>query len=145
MINGPSYYQHKLPRRPATGGHGQQEKFVGLGSFLAFFSARVLRGGPKALVQLTACFAAMVLLTKLLAGGRNYGRGGGWSWQKAGSGVDDDDDGSVAGGLRIVVFGESDVATPAHLQLNAESRSWTEILCDEVGCPSKKCAVRVEN
>lgn len=141
MINGPSYYQYKLPRRSAPGGmHGQQEKFVGLGSFLAFFSARVLRGGPKALVQLTACFAAMVLLTKLLPGGRNYARGG-WGWQKSGSGVDDDDDGSVPGGLRIVVFGESDVATPARLSdEDRESRSWTEILCEEVDCPSRDVA-----
>lgn len=139
IINGPSYYQHKLLRRSA----GQQEKF-GFGSFLAFFSAKVFRGGPKALLQLTACSVALLLLMKLLLSHRltdvSYS---GWSWR---NGKDDDaaqnsgleDDESVPGGLRIVVFGDRDVATPARLQgrgsENVEGQSWTELLCEEVRC-----------
>ncbi|OIW25698.1 hypothetical protein CONLIGDRAFT_559713, partial [Coniochaeta ligniaria NRRL 30616] len=114
-------------------------------SFLAFFSAKVLRGGPKALVQLVTCFVALVLIMKLLPHRLTDVGYGGWSWQKAKNGEDAqksglEDDGSVAGGLRIVVFGESDVATPARLQgrgsEEVEGRSWTELLCEELNCSS---------
>lgn len=139
IINGRSYYQYKLLRRPVG---GTQEQF-GFGSFLAFLSARVLRGGPRTLVQLVACLVALVLIVKLLPH-RPHVSYSIWNWQNATAGDQApviEHDGSVPGGLRIVVFGDNDVATPSHLRdaedVDVDRRSWTKILCEEVRCSSR--------
>jgi hypothetical protein len=142
MINGRSYYHFKLRRRTV----GPGEKFD-IASFLAFFSGKVLRGRPRALVQLTTCFAVLILLLRILPHRVADGHYSEWSWGNAQDGDDarksvvDDDDGSVPGGLRIVVFGENDVATPARLGRrgteNVAGPSWTELLCEEVRLPRR--------
>jgi hypothetical protein len=133
MINGLPYYHFHL-RRQAI---GPQDRF-GLGSFLAFFSTRVLRSGPRGLIQVTTGFVLLVLALKILSHRTPYSA---WSWQKPllnnnPGDLVEEDDGSVAGGLRIVVFGEKDVATPGPLEYgvaeDVQARSWTERLCEEV-------------
>jgi hypothetical protein len=132
IINGPPYYQYELLRRPS----GRQEKF-GFGSQLAFLSARVLRGGPRRLAHVMTCFAVLVIVLKLLPHRLTDVNYSVWSWQLAADGDEMrasvvDTDSSVPGGLRIVVFGGNDVATPARFAKDLGSRSWTELLCEEV-------------
>lgn len=136
IINGPSHYQYKLPRRPV----GLQEKF-GFGTFLAFFTTKVIRGGPRILLHLITAVVLLLLVLKVVPQG--YIRYNLWSWHKTESGDNSNDsgsgtanDGSVPGGLRIVVFGGHDVATPGRTPgpeyLDMDKRSWTELLCAEV-------------
>jgi hypothetical protein len=136
IINGPSHYQYKLPRRPI----GLQEKF-GFGTFLAFFTTKVIRGGPRILLHLITGVVLFLLVLKLIPHG--HVRYNLWSWHKAtiddnsnGAGSGTASDGSVRGGLRIVVFGGHDVATPGRAPgpeyLDVDKRSWTELLCAEV-------------
>ena len=51
---------------------------------------------------------------------------------KTGKGPSEKED--VGGGLRIVVFGESDIATPSLTgsEMDGELLTWTESLCAEV-------------
>ncbi|KAB5528050.1 hypothetical protein GE09DRAFT_975645 [Coniochaeta sp. 2T2.1] len=135
IINGRPYSKFILRQRTAR----PQDKF-GFRSFLAFFSTKALRNGPRALLQLTTCFVLVVLLTKLLPHRLTGVNSNFWSWQTAHQDNElnfaEEDDGSVAGGLRIVVFGENDVATPDPDQRHIQGRSWTERLCGELDCTS---------
>ncbi|EOO00331.1 hypothetical protein UCRPA7_4249 [Phaeoacremonium minimum UCRPA7] len=131
IANGPQY---SLLGRPGLG-----DRF-GLHTILAFFSNRVLRGGPKILLNLATCLVALIIITKLLpsrmtdiAFGPTYGS----IWHddsKTGKGPSEKQD--VGGGLRIVVFGESDIATPSLTgsEMDGELLTWTESLCAELGC-----------
>ncbi|KAB5585228.1 hypothetical protein GE09DRAFT_19209 [Coniochaeta sp. 2T2.1] len=135
IINGRPYSKFILRQRTAR----PQDKF-GFRSFLAFFSTKALRNGPRALLQLTTCFVLVVLLTKLLPHRLTGANSNFWSWQTAHQDNElnfaEEDNGSVAGGLRIVVFGENDVATPDPDQRHIHGRSWTERLCGELDCTS---------
>lgn len=138
MINGRSLYNFSLGRRTGD----SQEKF-GVGSLLAFCSAKVLRGGPRTLVQLTTCVVALVLVLKLWHHGVTDYDYNGWSWTNPWDGDEvqtpvEEDDGSVPGGLRIVVFGENDIATPPRGVQDPNNRSWTEVLCEEVRRASER-------
>jgi len=119
---------------------------------MAVFSSKVLGGGPRLLVYLAAFLASFMLAVRILPSsdsGFSLGRAL-WHWPP--SRIQDDtgtavpetqddvmDDSPIAngkegGGLRIVVFGEDDIATP---QGHAKGRypSWTEGLCREVSDP----------
>ncbi|RKU41533.1 hypothetical protein DL546_005246 [Coniochaeta pulveracea] len=145
IINGQMvpYHQNKSSQQPVT----LQEKF-GLGTLLAFCTTKVIRGGPRILlhpktfVPLIACLLVLVLVLKVFPQG--YLRYNIWSWHKtksetsASHGVASD--GSVRGGLRVVVFGGHDVATPGRMPgpeyIGTDRRSWTELLCEELNCSS---------
>lgn len=116
---------------------GDPQQGFGVRSFLAFCSTKVVRGGPRALVQLTTCVVALVLVWKLLPHDATEGYYGRWTWKNPWSGDEaqdsvDDSDGSVPGGLRIVVFGENDIATSPNGVRDLDNRSWTGVLCEEV-------------
>lgn len=127
---------------------------LGLHSLVTFFSARVVRGGPKVLFHLAVCFVILILVVKLapheLFGGL-YSSGSFFEWNESQiaeafaaqegpiattnstAQVGDKQDVEI-GGLRIVVFGEDDVASPSRLRTYGGTRrpSWTELLCHEV-------------
>jgi hypothetical protein len=140
---------YKLPRRPV----GLQEKF-GFGTLLAFFTTKVIRGGPRILLHprilgyLAACFVLLLLVLKVLPQG--YMGYDVWSWQKTKSSSnlrpDVASDGSVSGGLRVVVFGGRDVATAGRMPggdyARMDKRSWTELLCEEVSSPLDEKSLR---
>lgn len=130
IANGPQY---SLLGRPGLG-----ERF-GLHTILAFFSNRVLRGGPKILLNLATCLVALIIITKMLpsrmtdiAFGPTYG--GIWHDDAKTDKAAGEKEEEVGGGLRIVVFGQSDIATPALTAGEEEGSilSWTEVLCAEV-------------
>lgn len=110
----------------------------GVHALLAWLSTRVLRGGPRLLLQVTACILGIYFLGTTLpqrAADVALGSGYGALWKWAGSrtgGASAADDGSVGGGLRVVVFGASDMATiPDEDDATAET-TWAEAMCTEV-------------
>lgn len=129
-------------------------KRCGIGAILAFFSTRVLRGGPKILLYLATFLVLLLVVTRVLPehltgtpfGSKNQHF---WNWadgmndgaaQKVPGGKANSggaaDGGAGPGSLRVVVFGENDIATPARMQGLADKkhRGWTEVLCEEVCC-----------
>ncbi|KAK1774394.1 hypothetical protein QBC45DRAFT_43473 [Copromyces sp. CBS 386.78] len=114
-------------------------------TFVSFFSARVLHRGPRVLLQLI--IASTMILATLLAIRRGFTEDLSSSdlfpWSETES--EDIKDENVhyefqsqqhPGGLRVVVFGEDDVATPAWTRGEKEMRSpgWTEVMCEELKC-----------
>lgn len=134
---------------------------LGLHSLVTFFSGRVIRGGPRILFHLAACFVVLILIVKLapheLFGGL-YSSGSFFEWNESQPaeafggqtqpGVEDglaeganstnvlgDGQDTEIGGLRVVVFGEADVASPSRLRTyrgTTRRPGWTELLCHEV-------------
>jgi hypothetical protein len=110
---------------------------LGLKTFLAFFSVKAIRGGPRLLPQIAICIVILITLTRLMpsrlfdiAFGSSYTKI--LKWRPSGYA---DDDGSVGGGLRVVVFGGGDIATPIKALGTGDvdpRNSWTEVLCQEV-------------
>jgi len=115
---------------------------------MALLSNRVVRGGPKLLASATACLVLGILvvtftsqqlsLTATGAARTAWQWRSGESWHEAQMRIDEQNtlgygpDG--LGNLRIVVFGEQDVATPSW-KGNAEmakAPGWTDVLCKEV-------------
>jgi len=107
---------------------------------LTFVSARALRGAPRLIFQIILAIAGFAFITHLLPErvtsvtfGTAYTNALRWTFSKS-----DEDDGT-GGGLRIVVFGSGDVATPVAVMgadgiVGRTGRSWTEYLCEEVCC-----------
>ncbi len=126
-------------------------------ALLTFFSARVLRGGPRILLHLAICLVALLFIIKLMPQGLSDAAFGSlssgytysfWEWSDedryrhdtAGEATFKGDVYSEVDGLRLVVFGEDDIATPTRSQEgdNSESPSWTQVLCREVGSADMK-------
>ncbi|KAL8369861.1 hypothetical protein RB595_000286 [Gaeumannomyces hyphopodioides] len=109
-------------------------------ALLAWLSTRVLRGGPRLLLQVTACILVIYLVTTTLpqrASDVAFGRGYSALWKWAGrrkGGRPAVEDGSVAGGLRIVVFGASDMATIPDGDDATGETTWSEVMCTELDC-----------
>ncbi|KAJ0158412.1 hypothetical protein CTA2_11627, partial [Colletotrichum tanaceti] len=114
-------------------------------TLLAFLSTRVLRGGPRLVVQLTLAALALLLLGRFLASPTSsdtlISPASRWSWSPFG-GAESDDTTSAdvvgtggPGGLRVVAFGSPDVATPSTGK-GTGGKSWTEMLCEELRCSS---------
>ncbi|EAA33948.2 hypothetical protein GE21DRAFT_3651 [Neurospora crassa] len=114
-------------------------------ALLSFFSARVLHKGPRLLLQLIV--GSTLILATLLVISRGFGEelssNDLFRWSENQS--DDIKDEKAhyefqsqqqPGGLRVVVFGEDDVATPAWTRGEKEMRSpgWTELMCRELNC-----------
>jgi len=98
----------------------------------AFVSHRLLRGRPRLLLHVSLFCLAFVLFTALLPPrlsdvvfGATYTAL--WHWGPV------PQQGHEGGGLRIVLFGEHDIATPEQDGLDGSTGpSWTEVLCREV-------------
>lgn len=110
-------------------------------SLLGFFFNKGVRGGPKIFLNLAGVLFALLLVIKLIPqrfsdGALNSVPHDLWKGEhEETSQTDLGDDGSVPGGLRIVVFGENDIGTPIGVDQEVEgSKSWTEALCDQLAC-----------
>lgn len=105
------------------------------GSLMGFFFNKGVRGGPKIFLNLAAVLLVLLVVAKLMPSRVADSALGSiphdlWSGISGGG----HDDGSVPGGLRIVVFGENDVGTPVGQNMEVEgSKSWTQALCAQVG------------
>ncbi|KAK3989627.1 hypothetical protein QBC44DRAFT_82942 [Cladorrhinum sp. PSN332] len=113
---------------------------------IAFLPSRFLRSGPRTIVHFTACFAFLILLVKmmtlsassLVVLNKTESASKTWLWTTEvevsnGAGKHESHSGK---GLRIVVFGQDDAATPGRMStLNgARMPSWTDVMCDELNC-----------
>lgn len=116
---------------------GQHSFFdqYGCRAVLVWLSSRMFRSGHKLILQVIACMAAVLLLTHSLpqrasdvALGRGYSDWIGWARGKASEAVGD---ASEAAGLRVVVFGASDIATLPDTKKG--DMAWPEVMCEEVG------------
>lgn len=112
-------------------------------SLLGFFFNKGVRGGPKVLLNLAGVLLALIIFVKLLPQHMTESALSSLP-QSVWSSVGSQDD-SVAGGLRIVVFGENDIGTPVGMQPEYEdAQSWTQALCEEVCLPCTiSCACQV--
>jgi hypothetical protein len=104
-------------------------------TIVRFFSHKVVRSGPKLLLQLAVCLVLVVFLTQLLPlcgvdVSFEQARARIWYWPVK---AEDGEGEEVGGGLRIVVFGSNDAAIPPSGGFfEGKTRSWTELLCVEV-------------
>lgn len=112
-------------------------------SLLGFFFNKGVRGGPKIFLNLAGVLFALLLVIKLMpqrlsdsalnSMPHDLWKGEPEEMVQTESGDNDD---SIPGGLRIVVFGENDIGTPIGVDQEFEgSKSWTEALCDQVRGP----------
>ncbi|KAK1585761.1 uncharacterized protein LY79DRAFT_518090 [Colletotrichum navitas] len=103
-------------------------------TLLGFISTRVLRGGPRLIIQLILAAFGLLLLDKFLASPTStdtlFSSGSRWSWSPF-----DESKGQQGVGVRVVVFGSPDIATPSTGK-GANGQGWTELLCDELRCSS---------
>ncbi|OAA56160.1 hypothetical protein SPI_07771 [Niveomyces insectorum RCEF 264] len=118
-----------------------------------FVFYRFARSGPKLLLYLALLLSASFIIIKCLPIGLSdslasstshlwtFRPGGGSDLPKLPPGENNAEDALIGGGLRIVVFGENDVATsmlqgvPDGIGLGASNGiSWTKELCIELGC-----------
>lgn len=115
-------------------------------SLMGFFFNKGVRGGPRILLNLASVLLVLLLIAKLMPSRVAESALGSiphdlWSGISGGSGADD---GSVSGGLRIVVFGENDIGTPAGQDEEVEgAMSWTRALCVQVCLTRQKNVVLV--
>ncbi len=137
FANGPTHFT-------MAGHHGHHDA-PGMSTLLGFFSTRILRGGPKILLYLATSLAVvLVVLRSMPEGLSDMAFGsistdvamGFWSWSPNLNSQEGDARYDVDKGLRIVVFGGGDVATPAQGSRSSGARSWTDSLCDQVCGPS---------
>lgn len=106
-------------------------------SLMGFFFNKGVRGGPRILLNLASVLLVLLLIAKLMPSRVAEGALTAIPydlWSGIGKGSAATDDGSVPGGLRIVVFGENDIGTPVGENEEVEgSKSWTQALCAQVG------------
>ncbi|KAL0934443.1 uncharacterized protein CTRU02_211242 [Colletotrichum truncatum] len=102
-------------------------------TLLGFLSTRVLRGGPRLVIQLILAFFALILLGKFFTSPSSdlLTSGSRWSWSPFGK-SDEPVGNGRPGGVRLVAFGSPDIATPS----NGKDKGWTEWLCEELSCSS---------
>ncbi|KAK7747903.1 hypothetical protein SLS53_001155 [Cytospora paraplurivora] len=107
-------------------------------SLMGFFFNKGVRSGPRILLNLASVLLVLLLVVKLMPSRVAEGALNAIPydlWSGIGKGSADTDDGSVPGGLRIVVFGENDIGTPVGENEEVEgSKSWTQALCAQLEC-----------
>ncbi|ROV87662.1 hypothetical protein VSDG_09646 [Cytospora chrysosperma] len=114
------------------------------GSLMGFFFNKGVRSGPKIFLNLASVLLVVFVVAKLMPSRVAESALGSiphdlWSGINGGS----NDDGSVPGGLRIVVFGENDIGTPVGQNVEAEgSKSWTQALCAQTS-PQLECTTHM--
>ncbi|KAI8245065.1 hypothetical protein K4K57_002640 [Colletotrichum sp. SAR 10_99] len=101
---------------------------LSLKTLLGFISTRVLRGGPRFVIQvILALFALIVLGRFFTSSSSDLINAPKWSWSPFGG---SSEDANLAGGVRVVAFGSPDIATP----VTGKGKGWTEMFCEELGC-----------
>lgn len=148
-----------LPQHKPRDGHwgrrplmGPNARVFGLEYLIAVASSRFLRGGPRTIAHLTACVAFFLLIIKMLSLSESAivlqrtlaTPSKTWVWTTevevadGPTGIRGISQTSVHGtqkGLRIVVFGQDDAATPGRTNTTTRGTrmpAWTDIMCDEV-------------
>ncbi|KAK4221877.1 hypothetical protein QBC38DRAFT_491158 [Podospora fimiseda] len=106
--------------------------------------SRFFRGGPKTVIHFTAIFAFIFLMikTKSLSASSStvflaQSSPRTWQWTTEVKVVSNLHTQDNPNGLRIVVFGQDDAATPGRMTtvLNgARMPAWTDVMCDELNC-----------
>ncbi|GKT94409.1 hypothetical protein Ct61P_12259 [Colletotrichum tofieldiae] len=109
---------------------------MSLKTLLGFISTRVLRGGPRLIIQLSLAAFALLLLGKFFTSPTStdtlFNSGSRWSWSPFGKSEEQQSVGTGGpGGVRVVSFGSPDIATPSTGK-GAKGKGWTEMLCEEV-------------
>ncbi|KAK1982505.1 hypothetical protein LZ30DRAFT_590436 [Colletotrichum cereale] len=109
-------------------------------TLLGFISTRVLRGGPRLVLQLILAAFGLLLLGKFFTSPTStdtlFSSGSRWSWSPFGKSEGQQVVGSGGpGGVRVVAFGSPDIATPSTGK-GSKSKGWTEMLCEELRCSS---------
>lgn len=109
----------KNANRPATT-WGQRLK-----ALAALFSTRILRGGPRLLIQVTACLVVLFFFISLMPSRLSAGYESILEWSNPMP--------REARDLRVVAFGSQDLAGSA-VPANQESDRvpWTKVLCKQV-------------
>jgi len=126
MLPNPRRFEDK--HRPKTTTLSQ---VYSLRCLVTFLSHRLLRGGPRRLLHVGLFCLALVVLTGVLPQRLSEVVLGAtcttiWRW-------DSTPQPDKGGGLRIVLFGEHDIATPERNGIDGSTGpSWTEVLCQEV-------------
>ncbi|KAK1996937.1 hypothetical protein LX36DRAFT_97153 [Colletotrichum falcatum] len=114
-------------------------------TLLGFISTRALRGGPRLVIQLILAAFGLLLVGKFLTSPAStdtlLGSGSRWSWSPFGK-----SEGQGGAGVRLVVFGTPDIATPSTTGKSAKGKGekdkgWTEMLCEELRCSSHQSFV----
>uniref|UniRef100_L2FJQ7 Uncharacterized protein n=1 Tax=Colletotrichum fructicola (strain Nara gc5) TaxID=1213859 RepID=L2FJQ7_COLFN len=130
---------HCLPKNPprherrssspsGLGGGSPFDCNLSLKTLLGFISTRVLRGGPRFVIQvILALFALIVLGRFFTSSSSDLINAPKWSWSPFGG---SSEDANLAGGVRVVAFGSPDIATP----VTGKGKGWTEMFCEELGC-----------
>ncbi|OHW91899.1 hypothetical protein CSPAE12_09497 [Colletotrichum incanum] len=111
---------------------------MSLKTLLGFISTRVLRGGPRLIIQLTLAAFALLLLGKFFTSPTSTdtlsNSGSRWSWSPFGKSEEQQSVGTGGpGGVRVVAFGSPDIATPSTGK-GAKGKGWSEMLCEELRC-----------
>ncbi|KAL1893300.1 hypothetical protein Sste5346_006477 [Sporothrix stenoceras] len=137
--------------------HQSPIRSYGALAFLNFFFHRVTRSGPKLLLYLALLLTSLLVLTQCLPSSvsnqivsstshlwefRPSGLGGSGGSSKTkpipSPGDNNAHDALAGGGLRVVVFGENDIATSVQPDtanpLAGNGTSWTRELCIDLGC-----------
>ncbi|KAI0843663.1 hypothetical protein F5Y06DRAFT_302752 [Hypoxylon sp. FL0890] len=111
-------------------------ELLALRTIVAFSTAKVLRGGSRLLPQIAVGATTLLFGSYLWSShfasrslGPNYNRIVEWE-------AGESENGHVGGGLRVVVFGGGDIATPsrASWQIGGPNAGWTDILCLQLDC-----------
>lgn len=126
-------YERRPSSPSALGGASPFDCNLSFKTLLGFLSTRVLRGGSRLVIQLIVAGFGLVLLGNLFTSPSSdlIIAGSKWSWSPFGSSRSDADVGNgQPGGLRLIVFGSPDIATPSNGKGNG--KGWTEMLCEEV-------------
>ncbi|KAK0642935.1 hypothetical protein B0T16DRAFT_459136 [Cercophora newfieldiana] len=119
----------------------------GLHWMMAFFSGRVVRGG-RLLTYCVGCLALSFLVLRFLSQELSQAAAEtskavwhwhtGESWDASRTRIEQEnllgygEDG--LGNLRVVVFGEQDIATPSWGRKGEKVPGWTDVLCQELHC-----------
>ncbi|KAL1850366.1 hypothetical protein Daus18300_012961 [Diaporthe australafricana] len=106
-------------------------------SLLGFFFNKGVRGGPKIFLNLAAVLFALLLVIKLMPQRMSDSALNSIPhdlWTGEAEEIAEDDE-SIPGGLRLVVFGENDIGTPIGQDEEFDgAKSWTEALCAQLEC-----------
>ncbi|KAK4184027.1 hypothetical protein QBC35DRAFT_442217 [Podospora australis] len=157
----PTWYRHIITeKQKAAEEYWNENKerlkaVLEVSTLITFFSGKVSR--PRAVLHLLAGFAFFVLVVKIssLSSGSTaaiYDEGvRKWRWttevevgdaqallsQDIGA-LETEAESGRRGGLRIVVFGEEDIASPSpspgYRERTTRRPGWTDVLCDELNC-----------
>lgn len=107
---------------------------IALRAFAAFNTSKLLRSSSRHLPQITV-IVTILLFGAYLWSSHLVGRSLSPEYEKVLNWKDGEiENKDTGGGLRIVVFGGGDIATPsrASWQVGGPNTSWTEILCRQV-------------